>query len=891
MSKRRRESRDDGLAFDTLARLGAEFNVPVLAGVDPHEVESIPTNTIFATVTDQHWVLCIKGEHKTIVFDPLGLPISTLARSFHGVPIIPWNEYGYQSMFSSVCGYYIVAALVFIKHGNTLHDGTLDKLFMEICPHHIPRPNTISSWYKHHRKYNTQLEQNDQAVVQFVLSMYPKLAWLDQHITNITPHVANSGMVGSPIYRHAGIHAPTVHDSFTELARIKRQRTENVPNNMTVALDPTALVAENPNVLAFQTAQSTRRANSRIVNRLAREGPNPEYLNHAGPPSHRPLTRSEQILWARARLNAYNPPSGVSAAGNVRGPEEDAYPENIQGPIGPQIVPPAPVGPEAHVPPARARLDYEVPDYGPPESPPRYDWQPNRFHLPEDVEDMTEEQQAALAESVADALIQSMGGTAPPLVEDEYTTDTADETDVDIDTDFEDVEALPSAPLDEMERTVMPIESSSDDEEFVDAESVVSSSEEEPEPPPLPPGPPPPPPPPGPPLPGPSTSEDQVRASVLEDIRKGTHQLKKAPPLKDKPPAEPSLGNVLEELLKGTHKLKKAPPMNPRPPLTVEPPSLAQSIMDNIVKRTEGTRQSDSESEPGGEWDSEPELEPTPTDIAPEPTPNIYPELEGVEEVSPPVPGAFGTEMSNAWENVQAQKQEAERLRAEVEQKRRQLAAEAELRAAAEERARLAAEAKAAEESERLARARALRDAEMQQLRAQAERLRLAREAAERESKARAEADELQLALERNQREREAEDDRALNEIFSAHRANMAEVDNDIDAHNDRIDQLADTLQRLVEGRRAENEQWLQPSEPGPSFVEQVVLGDEPPPPPSGNFLTRLFGRPAEPPAPPPAPTRQRHDYRKQNTAAGEPTSVMDELEAAMKRRPRIYND
>lgn len=322
-----------GLSFASLSRLGNDFGIPVLAGMTEENVGELPNNTIFAAVTDQHWILGIKGENKTLIFDSLGLPPLALRHVCHDAEIIPWNKFGYQSMFSSVCGYYIVAALLAIKHGNMVYNGNIDRIFQEICPHHVPRPENMAEWYSWHRTYNEQLMENDRAIVDYVGHVYPRLNWLDAHAPHLGSNEVHTGVLGSPIYAHAGIHAPSVAQKFGAAARARNavdpQRSWPGLGQETVASFPGKLQVENSNTLAFATAATDALekagAKSAAARTMARQS-----LHVAGP-VNKNLTNQEKVLWSRAALNAYVPPSGVTAEGNDGNIPPPNVPENVAG--------------------------------------------------------------------------------------------------------------------------------------------------------------------------------------------------------------------------------------------------------------------------------------------------------------------------------------------------------------------------------------------------------------------------------------------------------------------------------------------------------------------------------------------------------------------------------
>ena len=305
-----------GLSFDTLSRIGAQFGVPVLAGISKAAVEDLPTNTIFMSVADQHWLLGMKGVNKTLIFDSLGLPPTALQHICRGVPIMPWNKFGYQSMFSSVCGYYLISAIISVQHGELVHNADIDRLFNHICPYRVPRPDNMTEWYSLHRHYNEQLKQNDQRVTEYVGHTYPHLAWIDHHAPSLKSGENSSGTLGSPLYAHAGIHAPTVHQRYGNISMAMNndpQRAWPGIGEALISSMPDKPRVINGNRLAYEVGvrevgDRLRQAQQQIREDRARQ------FHVAGPDLRRPLTHDERTLWARAGMNAYNPPSGPRAA-------------------------------------------------------------------------------------------------------------------------------------------------------------------------------------------------------------------------------------------------------------------------------------------------------------------------------------------------------------------------------------------------------------------------------------------------------------------------------------------------------------------------------------------------------------------------------------------------
>lgn len=297
--------------------------MPVLAGMTKAAVQQLPTDTLFMAVTDQHWLLCLKGANRTLVFDCLGLPISALSHICHGVPILPWNRYGYQASYSSVCGYYIIAILIAMQHGNLTHNADVDRILANICHYHIPRPEDMSEFFAWHRHYNKQLAQNDKEIVDYVHHVYPNVGWLDSQLPPLAASENHAGVLGSPLYAHAGIKAASVYQQFAAVNAVKRaadpQRHWPGLGEMLVSQMASRPTAVSEPYLRFQTAAS-RRANDAAAivaaNTQDSDQTIPPSSHFAGPDPRRKLTAAERTLWSRSALNAFNPPSGVNASGD-----------------------------------------------------------------------------------------------------------------------------------------------------------------------------------------------------------------------------------------------------------------------------------------------------------------------------------------------------------------------------------------------------------------------------------------------------------------------------------------------------------------------------------------------------------------------------------------------
>jgi hypothetical protein len=382
-TKKKDTVKGPGLSFDTLSRIGAQFGVPVLAGISERSVEDLPINTIFMSVTDQHWLLGLKGEHKTLIFDSLGLPPTALQHICHGASIMPWNRFGYQSMFSTVCGYYLICLIISLQHGELIHNADIDRVFAHICPYRVPRPDNMTEWYALHRSYNAELIQNDKSVMEYVAHTYPHLAWIDQHAPHLQRGEVSSATLGSPLYAHAGIHAPTVHQRYGNIALTMNNDAQRAWPGMGEALIssmPDRPQVVNGSRLAYATAINTAANRLEMAENQLRQDRR-RHFHVAGPDLRRPLTRNERVLWARAASNFANPPSGLVANAAAVAPPDRA--ENAQDPVPP----PPPIGrgfPEEELPPrrdptpervgARPRRPRQPPTEAPEPAAPRARW-------------------------------------------------------------------------------------------------------------------------------------------------------------------------------------------------------------------------------------------------------------------------------------------------------------------------------------------------------------------------------------------------------------------------------------------------------------------------------------------------------------------------------------
>lgn len=332
-----------GLSFDTLSRIGSQFGVPALAGLSEESLEALPVDTLYTVVVENHWLLCLKGRHRHLVFDSLGLPPNAIQHMFGQVPFDNWNVWGYQSMFGTVCGYYIVGILIAIQRGDLLHNATVDDVLQHICKYKAPRTASMAEWYNWHRHHTEKLKQNDHAIVRYVNEVYPHLGWLDFTLPSLGPADNNSGMLGSPLYHRAGVNAASVHQRYSGLKAV----LENDPQRDLLSHPNTvvSLATQRPRLVnSNQIAQATAAgvlARHAVARLLAQQDTLKDSLR-PHPDLGRRLTNDERILYARTARNAFNPPSGTSAAGN-QGPV-DAQPNpgnNVPPPPPPRPAPAA----------------------------------------------------------------------------------------------------------------------------------------------------------------------------------------------------------------------------------------------------------------------------------------------------------------------------------------------------------------------------------------------------------------------------------------------------------------------------------------------------------------------------------------------------------------------
>lgn len=318
-----------GLSFAVLSHIFSPMDIPVLAGISKKAVDDLPPNTLFAAVTDQHWLLGLRGARATLIFDSLGLPTAALGDILHGVDFIPWNHYGYQAMHSSVCGYYLIVIVKEIQHGQLLNNGDVDRAFAHICPYRVARPDSMPEWFALHRANEDKLKINDARVVDYVNRVYPHLAYLDKHHPNLG--TGHAGLIGSPLYMHAGINAPSVHQRYRYRTAVESapdpQRAwpglgEATISSIAAPLFPPATGINRTHTIAEPAGYAFRT--------MADQAAAPAARHWAGPRRDRAQTRDERILWSRAALNAFASPAGVNADARQHINNNPEPPENRQ---------------------------------------------------------------------------------------------------------------------------------------------------------------------------------------------------------------------------------------------------------------------------------------------------------------------------------------------------------------------------------------------------------------------------------------------------------------------------------------------------------------------------------------------------------------------------------
>ena len=323
---RTKEEQDHhGLALKTISTVFKNLNIPILLGATDESVHELPVNTLFVVLQEQHWLLCLKGAHATLVFDSLGLPIPALALMFHKeLTIHPWNRFGYQAMFSSACGLYILAIVQEIRHDGLTSNADVDRILAALCPYRVERPKSMPEWFNSHRTHNKELQENDERIAEFVHTMYPGLAKFDHSVHN-NAHLGSNVMIGSPLYAHAGIHAPTVFSRYHRLENVLAQNDiqrpwttlgqstlSNLPARILQFEQPVGPKPPPPEVAALQAAAA------------------PEAAEPPAIPRERP-TRLEAMDMDNHPTNFNRGPGGIAANNQPIQDEQEAGPSNSTG--------------------------------------------------------------------------------------------------------------------------------------------------------------------------------------------------------------------------------------------------------------------------------------------------------------------------------------------------------------------------------------------------------------------------------------------------------------------------------------------------------------------------------------------------------------------------------
>jgi hypothetical protein len=322
--RRQKPAKEDhrGLALKTISTVFKGLNIPILLGATDESVHELPPNTLFVVLEEQHWLLCLKGAHATLVFDSLGLPIPALALMFHKkLTIHPWNRFGYQAMFSSACGLYVLAIVQEIRHDGLTSNADVDRILGHLCPYRVERPKSMPEFYSLHRTHNKELEENDARITEFVHTMYPGLARFDHNVHN-NAHLGSNVMIGSPLYARAGIHAPTVFDRY--------HRLENVMSTMDIqrpwtSLGQSTLSNLPARVLQFEQPSRPRPPPPEVAALQAAAAPEAR----APPEIHRERPNATEAMDIENHETNFNRgPGGIAANHQVIQDEQEPGPSN-----------------------------------------------------------------------------------------------------------------------------------------------------------------------------------------------------------------------------------------------------------------------------------------------------------------------------------------------------------------------------------------------------------------------------------------------------------------------------------------------------------------------------------------------------------------------------------
>lgn len=223
----------NGLSADTMGTVLARYKIPVILGLTPKSYSKIKPHTYFATLTNEHWLFCCKGEKACLVFDSLGLPDSVLQDMLPGLPLVHWNRFGYQSKASAICGYYVIAIVTELHRRD--RNGDAD-YYMHWLPYKVLIPSNMPFWYRVHKQFNTELLENDYDVFEYVLQFYSHLVEVDRNTSDKVMNFGHNIAIGNPSFHMAGVHAPTLASRHTPLSNAN---TEEQPIPKSFGFVPT----------------------------------------------------------------------------------------------------------------------------------------------------------------------------------------------------------------------------------------------------------------------------------------------------------------------------------------------------------------------------------------------------------------------------------------------------------------------------------------------------------------------------------------------------------------------------------------------------------------------------------------------------------------------------
>lgn len=159
---------EHGLTVDQIAAAIQALNVPVLFGV-PTDLNKFADGTLFIFLTKSHWFVCVKGPIYSKVWDPIGLP-DDVKRQLIPFEFRTWGYYGYQYIYSNVCGYYCYHVAKKLAGWGT----DIDELF-SFLPYSLPTPPTFDELLLLEETFKTNLLLNDNKMYEFAKMTYPEL--------------------------------------------------------------------------------------------------------------------------------------------------------------------------------------------------------------------------------------------------------------------------------------------------------------------------------------------------------------------------------------------------------------------------------------------------------------------------------------------------------------------------------------------------------------------------------------------------------------------------------------------------------------------------------------------------------------------------------------------